>query len=349
MQPRRDTPLPVVQFDATRIEPRHQFDVWHESTAPLFDTGKAGEGPFSAGATCYLVDTLLFTRVQFGRMRFRRERRHLCNAESDCITLQYYRSGSVNGQLDDGTPLQMGPDRISLHDFSHCYTGVGETSEQYAVVIPRHLISEHDRIRQGSPMFSWPLDSPAGRLLIAALTQIWQELPRASVGDGTALNGAFIGLLNGLLVTAPSAEQRHDIERAGLVAMQRYLRVELHRLDLGVDDLCRVFNCSRPTLYRLFQPHGGVKAYLREQRLARCFQELAASGGKQRGRVQVVAERWGFADLSHFHRLFRQRFGMTPGDVMALSEATPGAAQDAGRPPAWHSEVQRLRGWLERF
>jgi AraC-like DNA-binding protein len=349
MQPHADTPLPVVKLDANRIAPRHQFEVWHESTAPLFDTGRVGEGPFCAGATCYLADTLLFTRVHFGRMRFRRERRHLCNAESDSITLQFYRSGSINGQLEDGTPLQMGSDRISLHDFSHCYTGIGESSEQYGVVIPRHLVPRHDRIRRRCPMFSWPLDSPAGRLLIAALTQVWQELPRASLEDATALSGAFIGLLNGLLATTPSTEQRPDIERAGLLAMERYVRAELHRPDLGVDDLCRVFNCSRPTLYRLFRPHGGVKAYLREQRLGHCFRALAVSGGRQRGRVSQVAERWGFADLSRFHRLFRQRYGMTPGDVMALSETTAGAARHGGAAATWHSDVERLRSWLERF
>ena len=349
MQPRRDIPLPVVQLDATRIAPRHQFEIWHESTAPLFDTGRADEGSFCAGATCYLVDTLLFTRVHFGRMRFRRERRHLCNGESDCITLQFYRSGSVKGQLDDGTPLQMGPDRISLHDFSHCYTGIGETSEQYGIVIPRHLIPEHDRIRRCSPMFSWPLDSPAGRLLSAALSQIWQDLPRASIADASTICSGLIGLLNGLLAGAPTPEERAEIERAGLAAMKRYLDIHLHRADLGVDELCRAFNCSRATVYRLFQTYGGVKTYLRDQRLGRCFLDLASCRRERRERVSHVAERWGFTDISHFHRLFKQRYQLTPAEVMDMSPVSPAVAGDRRQLTSHSAEVELLRRWLERF
>jgi len=349
MQTPNDTPLPVVRLDATGTPAQDQFEVWHESTAPLFDTGRAAEGPFSAGASCYLVDTLLFTRVHFGRMRFRREPRHLRNAESDAITLQLYRAGSINGQLDDGTPLHMGPDRISLHDFSHCYTGIGETSEQYGIVIPRHLIPEHDRIRRCSPMFSWPLDSPAGRLLSAVLSQIWQDLPRASIADASTICSGLIGLLNGLLAGAPTPEERAEIERAGLAAMKRYLNAQLHRADLGVDELCGVFNCSRATLYRLFQPDGGVKTYLRDQRLGRCFQELGSCGRERGERVRHVAERWGFTDMSHFHRLFKQRYELTPVEVMDISSFNPSVADDGTGLASHGAEINLLRGWLERF
>jgi len=349
MQPRRDTPLPVVKVDSTRIPAADQFEVWHESTTPLFDTGRAGEGCFTAGATCYLVDSLLFTRVHFGRMRFRREQRHLSHGESDSITLQFYRTGSVKGQLDDGTSLHMGPDRISLHDFSHCYTGIGETSEQYAIVIPRHLIASHDRIRRRSPMFSWPLDSPAGRLLNGALSQIWQELPRASIEDASTICSGLVGLLNGLLAGTPTPDERAEIERAGLAAMKRYLNAQLHCANLGVDELCRVFNCSRATLYRLFQPYGGVKTYIRDLRIGRCFQELALCGRERNERVRDVAERWGFTDLSHFHRLFKQRYGLTASEVMAAPVVNGSVEGERIGSSGSYAEVERLRGWLECF
>jgi AraC-like DNA-binding protein len=39
--------------------------------------------------------------------------------------------------------------------------------------------------------------------------------------------------------------------------------------------------------------------------------------------VAHVAFRWGFTDLSTFHRSFRKAFGVTPGDVrLATDERT---------------------------
>jgi hypothetical protein len=180
--------LPVSRLDARQIPLAHRFDAWHEGCAPLFDTTCLGDpGRFDVGAICYLVDRLMFTRVHFERMHFSRGTPQLSSGESDCITVQHYRRGSVTGRLDDGTPLCMAPDRISIHDYAHAYTGVGETTESFGVIIPRHLLTEHDRIYRHSPMFSWSLDSPRGRLLTSALAAIWRELPLATQSDSAAI------------------------------------------------------------------------------------------------------------------------------------------------------------------
>ena len=155
--------LPVSRLDATQIPLAHRFDAWHEGCAPLFDTTCLGDPDrFDVGAICYLVDRLMFTRVHFERMHFSRGTPQLSSGESDCITVQHYRRGSVTGRLDDGTPLHMAPDRISIHDYAHAYTSVGETTESFGVIIPRHLLTGHDYIYRRSPMFSWSLDFPSG-------------------------------------------------------------------------------------------------------------------------------------------------------------------------------------------
>jgi AraC-like DNA-binding protein len=341
--------LPVSRLGAEQIPLAQRFDAWHEASAPLFDTTCLGDpGRFDAGATCYLVDSLVFTRVHFGRMRFCRGAAHLSSdGDSDCITVQYYRTGSITGRLDDGTPLHMAPDRISVQDFAYAYTGVGETTENLGVVIPRRLLTGHDRVYRYSPMFSWSLDSPQGRLLTSSLAAIWRDLPLATQPQSRAIASGFVGLLNGLLSAKPTMEHRGAMENAGLRAMQDYLRANLLRPDLGVADLCREFHCSRATLYRLFQPLGGVKTYVRALRLEGAFRELALARGHKRGRVREIAERWGFTNFSHFHRSFKQRFDLSPSDV--LPPPVKAAALKLDTAPAYPDDVARLRGWLERF
>jgi AraC-like DNA-binding protein len=278
-------------------------------------------------------------------MRFTRRSRHLTNGESDCITLQFYRSGSIRGALDDGTPLLMDPSRISIHDFAHPYCGVGASSEQYGVVIPRHRLEAHERIYR-RPMFSWGVNSPQGRLLVSALGAIWRELPRATQDEAGALASGFIGLLNGLLAAAPDPADQAQVERTALAAMKDFLRANLHRTDLSAEVLCRQFHCSRATLYRLFKEDGGVMAYLRDLRLGRCFRELALGSGSSGKRVGEVAERWGFFDSSHFHRHFRKRFGIAPSDVVVVPGERELLLPDNPE-IAVRAEIDRLRDWLQ--
>jgi AraC-like DNA-binding protein len=97
-------------------------------------------------------------------------------------------------------------------------------------------------------------------------------------------------------------------------------RDELHRKELNTAALCRRFDGSRRRLYGLFKEYGGVEACLRQGRLARCYLELAAAD-PGRGRVKEVAERWGFVDPSHFHRLFKQHVDVSPSEVLVASPA----------------------------
>ncbi len=54
--------------------------------------------------------------------------------------------------------------------------------------------------------------------------------------------------------------------------------------------------------------------YVLEMRLKRCYEDLVKA--KQVVRVSDVAYKWGFNDMSHFSRNFKQAFGTTATDVM---------------------------------
>jgi AraC-like DNA-binding protein len=78
-----------------------------------------------------------------------------------------------------------------------------------------------------------------------------------------------------------------------------------------VDKLARTFGLSRASLYRLFEPVGGVASYIRTRRLARARQELTTPGLEDR-RIGPIAYRAGFQSIPAFNRAFRAAYGQTP-------------------------------------
>ena len=57
-------------------------------------------------------------------------------------------------------------------------------------------------------------------------------------------------------------------------------------------------------------------AWLLAERLELAHERLASSGWRARS-VAEIATACGFRDPTHFHRVFRARFGATPGELRA--------------------------------
>lgn len=97
-----------------------------------------------------------------------------------------------------------------------------------------------------------------------------------------------------------------------LLAATRLIEERLLDPTLDAGELMRALGISRSSLYRAFQPVGGVNAWIRQSRLAHARKLLAGRTGL-RPTVGEVAQVCGFASDSHFSRAFRKAFGHPPG------------------------------------
>jgi AraC-like DNA-binding protein len=112
------------------------------------------------------------------------------------------------------------------------------------------------------------------------------------------------------------ARARPVIEATLLERIRAHIETILGSPGLSTDALCQAFGISRSALYRLFEPLGGVSAYIQARRLARAHADLARPTKAPR-KIYDIAYRWGFVSEAHFSRAFRRAFGVTPGDVRA--------------------------------
>lgn len=108
----------------------------------------------------------------------------------------------------------------------------------------------------------------------------------------------------------------------------RCIEEELCDPALGTDALQRRFFVSRPTLYRMFRPLGGVARYIRERRLLLAHRRLREEPGCT---ITFLLYDLGFESERQFQRAFQGRFGMSPAswrqlcrsDVQAQDQALP--------------------------
>jgi AraC family transcriptional regulator len=156
------------------------------------------------------------------------------------------------------------------------------------------------------------------------------NLPRASqlFSGGTTVNWAS---RLGAEIREPDAVSKFAIEGALLLLLTdlsrlpvfgearrpRWFKVVEDAIDASVaeppsvSELAALAGVHASHLLRTFRHHHGctVATYVRRKRVERARAEIAAS----KRPLSMIALDAGFADQSHFTRVFRQAFGQTPG------------------------------------
>lgn len=149
--------------------------------------------------------------------------------------------------------------------------------------------------------------------------------PRA----GDALSDTVVDLL--ALAFGASADAaaraRPSADDARIRAMRAYVERNLADPTLAPARLAAHFRVSTRYVHKLFERHGeSVMQGIVRRRLERCRDDLADPAKRKRS-IADVALGWGFADLSHFGRVFRARFGVTPREWRAAEAARPTQAR----------------------
>jgi AraC family transcriptional activator of tynA and feaB len=93
-----------------------------------------------------------------------------------------------------------------------------------------------------------------------------------------------------------------------------YIAVNLHDPDLSIDGIAASLNCSKRYLHMAFASEGTTIArYIWSVRLENCRRDLETA---RPGTVTDIAFSWGFNSSSHFSRLFKERFGVSPSRLL---------------------------------
>jgi len=161
------------------------------------------------------------------------------------------------------------------------------------------------------------IDTPGLRLLASHLWGVAELADSMGVADGAAAAQAAFALGRGAFDGVARMDAGTDHGRAPTPFEAAIGIIDRDVLDrsLTIDRVASELGVSRATLFRLFQPVGGVQAYVHRRRLELAREALVRRAGG-RPTIADVAHLHGFASESHFSRAFRKVYGYSPGAVI---------------------------------
>jgi AraC-like DNA-binding protein len=289
--------------------------------SPVFDfevPSFARETAFFARSDIYCLPDVTLSRVRSGASRFTRTAKTIAERGTDQILVVCYTTGGFT-MTTAGQTKQVEAGELAFIDLSQEITIEAPAVENISLAVSRRKLETmvpfiddaHGFVRERGPL---------SRLLRGMMEDIMAMGPTIPVVDARAMAIATIDLAASCLepLSRQQVETGSGRSTVSLVAIKTFIEQRLSDAELRPQTLLDEFGITRSTLYRLFEPLGGVSAYITQRKLHRAFRAMADTL-RPRQRVSQMAFEFGFSHPSAFTRAFKETFGLSPTDVQMLA------------------------------
>ena len=299
--------LPYFHQTTSGLPLGEAFERWRTLCVPMYEvspTAPSAPLPFGNNIT-YQISDLVTQRSQISTQRVQRDRRRV-DAGADHYMVQLYRSGRFHGDVG-GQSLSATRGTVTLIGRRRLLDGIVDRADVIGIAVPSTRL-------HGLPLEDHSLlfDAARNRLLAARILDIYRRLPTTRIGAASTLADDFVGLLHRLLDSSQASDVLEGRELdGGQTALARMIvQASLSRNDLSAEFIAGQMQISRATLYRLFEPEGGVMHFVQGERLKAVRDALADP--METRTISRLAEVFAFSSLSQLSRSFRNRYGVPP-------------------------------------
>jgi len=179
---------------------------------------------------------------------------------------------------------------------------------------PRAALALPDRLLRDITAVPLGSDNPIARLAFTYFSQlaVSDELHQGVYAD--AVVEPSVELLRAALASqhGNSSLARAPLEATLSVRITHYIREHLADPDLSAARIAAAHAISVRHLYAVLSGSGiSLGDWIRTHRLAECRRELADPNGRLRT-IAAIGRSWGFMDATHFSKVFKQAYGISP-------------------------------------
>jgi AraC-like DNA-binding protein len=305
-------------WNTEELPEREQFTYWREVLCEAFVTlrperpGAQSAASFPSRVTAYPLSTINVTTVQSKAHHVIRGDAEIRRASQEVYFVNLQLSGRCRYETE-GRETVVGPNQFAVVDSTRPYLlDFMDDWNVFSFRIPRHMLRPLLQNPDGSTGICVSSHHALGEIAIGFLKSIAMQrgdLPSEAVetlaNDLVNLTALAVGATEETRLGQPQS-----VRRGLFAAIMKFIETNLADPQLSASSVAAHFGISLRYLHRVFEESDkSFGQVVLERRLVRCAGDLEASGDS---RISDVAFRWGFRDISHFNRCFRQRFGFSP-------------------------------------
>ena len=220
-----------------------------------------------------------------------------------------------------GRTMRLSPGTWGLCDApTPCVSSHTEDVDQLHLLIPRESvrIAVDPRFVVCRPFAE---QSRISELMCRTIISLFEELPHLGARHAVDLADIALNFFH-LALTERIQQPEASSAKEGLrERINAYVESRLRDSSLSLDQIAADLHCTKRYLHMAFAAEDrSLNEYIWDRRLERCREDLENPMLRARS-ITDTAMSWGFSNLSHFSRAFRDRFGMTPRAAREMARA----------------------------
>jgi AraC-like DNA-binding protein len=195
---------------------------------------------------------------------------------------------------------------------------VMERLHKVTLMIPWTLLRERLPERKSIPI-GGKMESHTGigSLLAVHLLGLSNQINALNTQQVSSLSRTTLDFF-GLALSEQQPAESFDANASMLYRAQEFILHHLHEDELTPTKIANANRISLRYLHMLFYRSGTtVSSWIMDKRLLKC-REALSDPMYARQRVADIAYRWGFSSTSHFSRVFKSKFGISPSIVRQM-------------------------------
>jgi AraC-like DNA-binding protein len=304
-------------FSTAGLDPRRKLTFWNDIACSSFTPTVADPvdvRSFAGSLTRGRIGELSVAEVFSEAQLVRHSRLHVARTRAPMFFLHLQLDGrSLNRQ--DGREAALNAGDFTLCDSTRAYEiQFNGSNHMFVLGIPDSALRRH--IASPECLVAIPMSGSAGLsgLVSDFLRHFWHEFQNG-LNERAAgrVAGTILDLIGSAYSVAPQARSdRSSLAAAHLVRILNYIEAHLTDPELTPTQIADACRMTTRYLHHLFsEENETVSRYILRRRLEACARALSCPA--QRGRsVTSIAFDYGFNSPTHFGRVFRARFGITP-------------------------------------
>lgn len=320
----RAVPSRQSAWNTAGVRPTEQFAYYREAICQAFmnlTPEPAAAAGFPASVDHVRLGDAAINRVSFPEHVVRRSAADIAASDRSCFYLNLKLAGRCRIQQDD-REISLSSGQVGIFDSDRQFALLHDRGPQLRVAsfwVPAEALRERlpASFDVGAARVS---DDPfVGHLIVDTARTLSDGALRMTEDEGVRLFRVLIELVAVSLSRRgrAGAAESESLADATTLALKRAIHRRLCEPGLAVADVAEAVGISERYVHKLLARSGSsFTDYVIDHRLDGAARDIGDPAMADRA-IGAIAFDWGFSDLSHFTRRFKQRFGCRPRDWRA--------------------------------